>query len=98
MTPFKAILEASRRESIRELQRRAVLTNRIAKVARTASGRQRSYLQKSAAIIQLIHLGDGHVMGMDPACGMASVLLTDGRRFHVPPDQLPVDVRPQSDF
>lgn len=86
---FKTVLLASRGVAIDGLLRRAALSNRLAKSALNASGRRACYAQKSLAISRLISLGAGHVEEESLVQGLVTVRLSNGRRQHVPIDQLP---------
>ena len=86
---FKTVLRNSRGVAIDGLLRRAALANRLAKAARNAAMRRACYAQKSAAISRLISLGAGHVEEESLAQGLVTVRFSNGRRQHVPIDQLP---------
>ena len=85
---FKDVLKSIEPMVVQTLQARAAISNRMAKAVDHGNDRRRLYEQKSDALSRLIVLRAGRVVELRLAQGDITVSLPNGRRLHVPVNQL----------
>lgn len=90
---FASIVRSVSNVAVERLLRRAALANRLAKLAGTAHARRLLYAQKAAAVVRLVACGAGEIEEVLLARSLITVRLVNGRRMHLPVDQLPQEIR-----
>lgn len=86
-------LESVRPENIRRLLKRVAISNRLAKLAPTAHGRDLFLRQKHLAIFKLYECGGAQVEEILIKRQLVTFLLRNHCRPHVPLDRLPSSMR-----
>ncbi len=92
---FQTVLWSAKATVVERLLHKAALANRLAKVTSTPRARALLYRQKTLAIVQLINCDAARIEELLVMRRLVTVLLTNGRRLHVPLDDLPPQMRRQ---